>query len=349
MMGQIVMNFRELLHSLKTEAPKAAYALVVDNDVFQKPILLSEQEVRFLIDFAIEHQPEIEFQGTTVPMLTFLMSLGTQETEHQNDLVLGLKDPRFEAILIEKAEQKVRETVCDGSVSVLFGLSANPPTIGHLLFIKHLLTQYAQIHIVLNAQSPLKKNQEDVSSNLRLEMLSEMLKAEQLSLHRCLIERVEIDRAPPSRMVATLSLLILSATQPSRWLLVLGLDVLFHFHNWYQWSRIGALCDLKFYPRTGFLLEKKKIMACLHRMIEHDINITLVYDTMLLKAEYEDINACLKKPVQVVYEKTELPQSASTDLRRHYADTNVSSGVPSTIHPVVDAQIRRLKLYGFKG
>ncbi len=341
------MFFLDFLQSIQHDAPKKIYVLTTNSAVLETPISLSTDEIQQLIDFAVQHHPFIEFQSKKIPMLTFLMSLGTQISRDQQDLILGFKDPRFEELIIQTAEQKIAYTNADVPFSAVFGLSANPPTMGHLMFIQHLLTQYADVHVVLNGQSPLKKKEEYAPADLRLEMLSDMLSASDLPLKQCLIERVEIDREYPSRMIATLSLLTLSSAISKRWVLVLGIDVLFHFLEWYQWDRIGHLCELKFYPRPGVVIDVDNMLTSLQKMTEQGMSITLVYDTVSLKEKYRSICSQLNKPVTLVHEPFCFLESASCELRQYYKSATPQDTPPATIHASVDQKIRKLKLYGF--
>lgn len=345
-----MMNFLQFLAEIEREMPRKSYTLdAISSPNF--PVILSQNDIAKLIDFALLHQPMITIFPNTkaIPMLTFLMSLGTQEQEGELDRVLGLKDARIEHEMIEKALIHAKKGRANGIKKIVFGLSGNPPTIDHLRFIQHLVEKYEYVYLVLNAQSPCKKRTDYVSADLRLEMLAEMLEAEHVDKNRYEISSVEMDRDPPSRMIATLSLLTLSSAVSLQLTLALGLDALLHFEQWYQWQRFGGLCDIKFYPRPGIVLDIHQAARVLQKMTKEGIGTTLVYHTEELKHQYQRINAQLDVPLTLIKESISTSNSSSTELRDYYSSLSDGIGnIPLNIHPVVDRKIRALQLYGYK-
>jgi nicotinate (nicotinamide) nucleotide adenylyltransferase len=165
--------------------------------------------------------------------------------------------------------------------TIVFGLSGNPPTQNHLLFIQHLLSlkNYDLVRVVLNAQSPLKSPDHYISPEARFELLQTMLKSAQVDLSRCVLERLELERPPPSRMIETLSALSARSKQQDiseKTTLVLGLDALMQFTDWYQWEQYATVCKIKFYPREHLKIAAEDIAQQLVILKKAGIQATLV-------------------------------------------------------------------------
>lgn len=338
--------FNDLLIRMKTH-PQPIYELDPLNDTDW--IQLSENEIRDLVDFAILHQPKVflRSENKTLDLLTLLLSMGTQSDVYQKDPFLGYKDERIESYIIEQAKIRVKSLKKYRSKSAVFGLSGNPPTMNHLIFIQHLIQRYETTHIILNASSPLKNPNDYVSGEVRFEMLQAMLQAEHVNMQKCFIERLELDRAPPSRMIGTLSLLILK-TEDSlvKKTLILGLDCLDGFQNWYHWAQYGELCELKFYPRIGMVIDLRRTFESLRLIINQNINVTLVYNLPEQKVLYDKINALLGYKITILEENIALFQGSSTELRAYYAANAFKHNkLPPNIHPMVDDIIKRRKLF----
>ncbi len=262
------MYFEDLMDAIKHELPEKIYHL---NELQTgEPFVLSDKDIELVVDFAIAHQPQITLLPTqnTVDLLTLLMSMGTELPGNPNrDKFLGKKDQRIEECIIQRAIERIQSLENSTAHAAVFGLSGNPPTVNHLVYIKHLLTIHDDLHVVINAQSPLKDAQSYTAAETRLFMLKKMLEAEHLDGEHCKVERLEIDRDPPSRMIATLSLLVLMNAN-TKFTLILGLDGLMDFHKWYKWRQYGSLCDIKFYPREGLAMDVEKITASLQRLLD---------------------------------------------------------------------------------
>jgi nicotinate (nicotinamide) nucleotide adenylyltransferase len=210
--------------------------------------------------------------------------------------------------------------------TIVFGLSANPPTKNHLIFIEYLLglTSYDLVRVVLSAQSPLKSAADYLPAEDRFSLLKAMLEAASIDFKRCVLERLELERPPPSYMIDTLKALHLRAEQTGvheHMTLVLGLDALGQFTDWYQWDAYGDVCDIKFYPRAG--------------------------EQMLPQAIEEQLNILQNAGIQADFiDNQDLPMGAgsATDARMHYAAGKL--GIPDGMTPEVDQIIREHGYYG---
>ena len=175
-----------------------------------------------------------------------------------------------------------------------------------------------------------------------------MLEAEGTDLQRCQLERLEIDREPPSRMILTLSLLILEATVSTRFTLALGLDTLVEFDQWYRWQDYGSLCGLKFYPREGFVIDEKGMTKALNKLLQKGIGVAVVYRTKEQHQAYLCVQQCLQNPLlSLSKENLRTSEGSASKLREHYASKPSSwTKLPDDVHPAVDAFIRKHGLYG---
>lgn len=341
-----------MLHAIKQDAPCGLYHLHELPD--KKPIVLSDADIRLLVEFALLYKPKVTLHPSrkTIDLLTLLISIGTELPLNKDnvDKYLGRKDNRIETYIIEQAIQRVEATGFGVANTVVFGLSGNPPTINHLIYIQHLMMVYDTVHLILNAQSPLKDSTNYLDAETRLEMLQTMLTAEHVDSVRCKLERLEIDRDPPSRMIATISLLLLNSNLNQRVTLALGLDALPDFSQWYKWSQYGALCDIKFYPRQGVTIDAEQLSTALAELLNNKMNVTLVYHSEEQKKAYELIAIPLdKKRLALSEEIIPTFQGSSTELRDYYGPENAdNTQIPPNIHPVVDQLIRARGLYGYR-
>lgn len=219
------------------------------------PLKLTTSEIETIITDAAKNQYVINRPHHPYPisLLTQFLSMGTTRSRAHTDLdpILGEKDPRIEDAFIACAKKAQHHAHDVKTHAAIFGLSANPPTRDHGQYIRSLLTRYDRVHVIVNAQSPLKSETELVNAEARFEMMRIMLHAEGIDFTRCRLERIEIDRDPPSRMIATLSLLILMYPQTS-WSLILGADAFDQFTAWYRWEDFKSLCQIVCYPRPGY-------------------------------------------------------------------------------------------------
>ncbi len=166
--------------------------------------------------------------------------------------------------------------------TLVYGLSGNPPTLNHFYFIKHLLqADGVVVTVVLNAQSPLKSSESYVDGTIRFKMLDTMMHdLEDEERSRCCLSRLEIDRAAPSRMVVTMSVLNLLSQNQAQPTLVLGMDALAEFKYWYRWEALGQLCHLKFYPRADQSLSHLVLKQELAYLQAHGFHhLTIVFKT----------------------------------------------------------------------
>ncbi|MCH9756936.1 MAG: nicotinate-nicotinamide nucleotide adenylyltransferase [Gammaproteobacteria bacterium] len=210
--------------------------------------------------------------------------------------------------------------------TIVFGLSGNPPTQNHLLFIQYLLSLkgYDLVRVVLSAQSPLKPLEDYLSAENRFELLKAMLESASVDWNRCVLERLEIERPPPSKMLMTLKAFIARAKQQGiseQITLVLGLDALKQFTDWYEWDAFGSLCEIVFYPRED--------------------------EMMSLEEQDEKLKVLHKAGIKAFVIRDEvLPMVAgsATKARAHYALGR--QGIPEGITEVVDKLIRERGYYG---
>lgn len=228
--------------------------------------LESEMTISSLVQLACTHKIEIPIKDKSIDLLVALLDMG----------------PEAEAEVIRQALACRVQQPDTLPSSVVFGFSGNPPTESHFLFIQHLLDTepaYARVYTILNATSPLKSNPNDytyIPTEGRIEMKRAGLEATGLHNNpRCIDETIETDRAAPSRMVATLSAMILRAERdnaPEAYTLALGMDALPTFKRWYKCEAILGLCDIKFFPREDESLapdEMQSALAELHALYPH--------------------------------------------------------------------------------
>ncbi len=209
--------------------------------------------------------------------------------------------------------------------TLVFGLSGNPPTRNHLLFIQHLLTleEYDLVRVVLSAQSPLKPFQDYIPPEARFKMLQTMLAVAGVDWRRCVLERLELDRPPPSYMKETLEALIERARKAhikEHITLVLGLDALNTLTDWYAWQDLGALCEIQFYPRGDVVMTQTTIHTKLKVLQDAGIQAS------------------------VVKREADMVAGSATHARMYYASGK--SGLPQGITPEVDQLIREKGYYG---
>lgn len=222
----------------------------------------------------------------------------------------------------------------------LFGLSANPPTLGHLAFIQHLIDMGRMVIIMPNNQSTLK--QTGIPSTFKQQMLQCMLDEYGILPGTYCLSNLEIDRPAPSRMITTLALLQQPVT------LALGLDTLQSFTRWSRWHDLSYFCDLVFYPRPLIYDTNQsvddiiKIMSSsLVQLNQTGMAITFVYNTQTQRRLYEAIieNAYSSNPTPLVrlkYEPINLIEScSSTAVRNHYATSN-------EYHPFVSLGVHQI-------
>lgn len=379
------MNLKQLLQEIQNASfdPKITYT--IEPLYSNEALILTEQEIETLVEAAIKLQPQVELihyndhrtrrtgsteggfppraacehdempavtePATRSPLLTLLMSLGTGESF---DPYIGQKDPRIETLIIQKAIERVQQLSKNAlTEEAVFGITGNPPTLNHLAYIQHLLKRYPVLHLVLNAQSPLKDSANNVDTQTRLIMLQKMLEACHVDLNRCLIERLEIDRDPPSRMLATLALLALRPeTQNKKLILILGMDGFLNFDHWYRWQDFSKLCHIKFYPREGLIITEEMLIEKLKCLLEKRLDFSFVYYQETQKKLYEQCFKKLGKLADEIILKQEAISThagSSTELRSYYqsiTDTpDEYAQIPPNIHPTVHQYILAHRIF----
>ena len=310
----------------------------------ERPFVLSSTDIDLLLELASLHRSQT--------LLLALASMGTVELDAEQkikdprDPLIGRRDPAIEVALIDKAiaQQSSARQHEGATPKFVYGLSGNPPTLNHLYFIKHLLTQ-GDVSVVLNAQSPLKELDSYVAPNIRFEMLQGMLHSSDESFSRCHLSRLEIDRVAPSRMVVTMSMLVLLSDTKERHTLVLGLDALPVFTRWYKYASLARLCDLKFYPRSGEVLADAVMKHHLETLEEEGVHqVQMVFNTEADAASFLEKNPGYKASVEII---PDIGEGSATAVRAYYLDKSLDTDVlpgPAT-HPAVHELIQHHRLF----
>ncbi|PJD93054.1 MAG: hypothetical protein CK424_03375 [Legionella sp.] len=230
----------------------------------------NEVDLRFLIDLVVQYP--------------FFLPDESQRPALLKCLDLAIEDHRIESYVIDKAKtmvdiqnQKSLKNV------VLFGASFNPTTLGHIEFIRLLLQghpdTYDFVRLIPTGQSPLKNAKAYASISDRVHILQMMLAAhiDTTDRQRLSIERIEIDRSPPSRMVVTLSAMVLLRQGQERYTLACGYDHVTQLSNWYRWQDLKDLCSFVFYPRQGITLLTEYHLACLLTLCRAGFSVKIVF------------------------------------------------------------------------
>lgn len=322
----------------------------------EKPFIFSTDEIDCLLDCA-QHYFSDNLLMALASMGT--VSLNDGEQKPTPDAWIGLRDKRIEDALIQKALIKsdaFKRIDTPRPSSFVYGLSGNPPTLDHLRFIKYLLDdQSAQLVVVLNAQSPLKALDSYVDGALRLTFLEMMLSDDSFPKSyraRCHLSHLEIDRAPPSRMVVTQSILTLVSRTSERYTLILGLDGLKEFTTWYQWRALLTLCDIKFFPRPGQAIDTHAIKGYLDKIgAEFSSNIHMVFNTEREKSDFLAIAPRYSASVAIMPDLSPHSATVVREAYKHHAlDNTPKSDIPcpDNIHPRVHKAILEHGLFGLK-
>lgn len=316
---------------------------------YKNPIRLSQHDIETLVKYAINYNIRIPWEGNEVDVLSIFLRIGSfdetlRATMANQDPILGQKDKRIEHYIIKQAEQRYTQYQATTHVAV-FGLSGNPPTCNHALFIKHLVNspKYSKVYAILSAQSPLKAKSDYLDSELRLTLLKDMLSDMAIDTSRCVVETLEIDRGPPSRMVATISQLILRTKNASVFVLAMGMDTLPLFTKWYKWDNLVKLCSLNFYARPGINLSLTNLTDAIVPLLSKNADITLTFNTLpehILQTYKKTLmlipNA--KEHLTITQEAIPTTQGSASEIREHYRHGN--PGIPIGMTPSNDKKIR---------
>lgn len=347
------MNIQEMLDKIKREEP-----LEIDEmEESTKLLRLSDEDIKQLVDFSIRKQPQVRLlpSGKTVDLLTKLMCMGTAQDpsrelispSNNKDKYIGYKDSRIERYIIQKAIEKAGYRKKNAREEAILGLSANPPTINHGLYIQHLMKIYSTLHVIINAQSPLKQGYHSryPSGEARLDLLNTMLKSEGILRKepQLVLDTLEIDRDPPSRTIATLALLLLKANDTPNYSLILGLDGLFSFTRWYRWEDFAKLCEIKIYPRSGIHYTQETMRKALERLVNNGQKLTLVANSLKLKTVYDAVcKAIDNKLLTCTFEEIGTFEGSATDVRKFYRnENNVGQKHPNISESVHELVIKR--------
>jgi nicotinic acid mononucleotide adenylyltransferase len=347
------MNIQEMLNKIKHKEPLEIDELEESTTLLR----LSDEDIKQLVDFSIIKQPQVKLlpSGKRVDLLTKLMCMGTEQDRSHDltspldnkDKYIGYKDSRIERYIIQKAIEKAACRKKNAPEEAILGLSANPPTINHGLYIQHLMKIYSTLHVIINAQSPLKQGYPShyPSGEARLHLLNTMLKSEGILLKepQLILDTLEIDRDPPSRAIATLALLLLKSNDIPNYSLILGLDGLFSFTRWYRWVDFAKLCEIKIYPRSGIHYTQEEWRETLERLINNGQELTLVANTRKLKTTYDALcNTLNNELLTCTYEEIMTFEGSATDVRKFYeTGNNVHAKHPNVSESVHNLIIER--------
>jgi nicotinate (nicotinamide) nucleotide adenylyltransferase len=248
--------------------------------------------------------------------------------------------------LIEQAQARyaIRKPASSKNIAI-FGFSANPPTKNHLTFINHLTEHYDRVLVIPTNQSTLKKQEDYAPIASRIHM-TEALLHDVHHQNKCELNRSEVDRAPPSRMVDTLSHLILQSTNIN-YTLALGFDAIRSFTTWYDWNALSQLCEVKFYPRPGSEgdITPTEMHEALRALFTPEpphrpMNISLVFQSEKEKAPFDAIlNQFIPLGLNVSIEDVAMRAGSATDIRAFYqAHRNQKHpGVTQDVHDIIHA------------
>lgn len=326
-------------------------------------ITLEDSEINCLIELLSTYPVSIIHNSKRVNAFLLLINMGTAPINgsKNSDTFLGKKDARIEQAIINaaiKKKEQQQQAIPEGvpiKRTAIFGLSGNPPTLNHLALIKHLLTDktYHEVHAILNAQSTLKAIDGYVNPELRYQMLQGMLYENGIDFSRCKLSRLEIDRAPPSRMIVTLSTIVLLSDEALDLTLILGRDALSLakdgntlFTHWHYWQAFNKLCRLKFYAREGEELSVDVMARAINTLEANNFDFSIVFKSEEhrdgLLNELRPLVARLNETVFTI-ENVPTTEGSATDIRNHYLAGN--EGVPKGLSQSNDQFIRKNNLF----
>lgn len=311
--------------------------------------LLLQSEIETLIHVAVSKKPLIYLAHTkkTIPLMTLLASMGTTTSVHDDKP--GMVDARIEHAMIQAAIKKNNATPLDAPRYAIFGLSGNPTHLAHLREMAHHAALFPVLYLVLNQSSPLKPREDYADADIRLALLTRALQDELSPAlqEKIRIETLELDRKPPSRMITTLSQLMLMSEDTMRLTLIVGADTLVSFHQWHRYADFGALCDLKVVVRPGFVLTDADLQQACVRFIANNMRVTFTYETDMQKNQYLRIITNLEHHnlLQLSHEPSTGLNCASSEIRKHY-QTGHTEAHPH-LHPSSHALIVETESYGY--
>lgn len=130
----------------------------------------------------------------------------------------------------------------------IFGGTFDPPHLGHLAVASDLHSRLSldRVIFVPAAVSPFKRGADSAAAEIRLEMTVAATAGDP----RFVVERLEIDRPPPSYTVDTLRELRSRLPGAELWLLV-GADVARDLGRWNSPAEIARLARLAVFARDG--------------------------------------------------------------------------------------------------
>ena len=135
----------------------------------------------------------------------------------------------------------------------------------------------------------------------------------------CDLSRIEVDRAAPSRMVVTMSILNLLANHNETFRLVLGMDALPKLSGWYHWSELGRLCQIKFYPRQGEAIDNRLMGGALKALKQGGVcDVQMVFNDDNQRQAF--LNECASFPAEQtsVAVIPDISEGSATQIRDQY-------------------------------
>lgn len=349
------MTFFEFLLQIKSQTATSHQSLAFlelcekYSRITQLPIQLLDEEINCLVDLISLHEPSL---------LQFIsMGTATNNADENIDPMLGVKDPRIEQAIIAKAIEKQHQlerlSHKPAVKKAIFGLSGNPPTLNHLAMIKHLCQNqaYDLTLAIINAQSTLKAKSDYANAADRYAMLQNMLQTSDIDPSKYQLSRIEIDRTSPSRMVVSLSALILLSSERQKLDLILGRDALTlkngrsNLTYWYGFENLGKLCHIKFYPREGEELSISEMAQAITPLLENNISFSLVFRNEVTKNVYATELSGQLDVSAIKFEVATLTttKGSATEIRNHYK-TGLS-GCPEGLSEINDCYIREKELF----
>lgn len=313
--------------------------------------ICSQTDLYFLIDLVVRYPFLISVSGRTrqqVPALLYCL-----------DLAVG--DVRVESYVIEKAIQIMCASDHIPAKKVaIFGASFNPTTRGHIDLIQLLLKghpdAYDLVRLMPTGQSPLKPAHQYASITDRLRLLQMMLDAhvDPCDRRRLCVEHLEVDRSAPSRMVVTLSALVLLHHGQERYTLACGYDHVSQLSQWYRWQDLKHLCELVFYPRQGVTLLTEQHVLCLITLSQAGLGLKIVFSESVHKGAFYEFCRTRLDTLQMTWiakitlvddPTVCIASSSATAIRAYYQQAQTHAAIPEGLTPEVHRYILKHRCY----
>ncbi len=311
----------------------------------------SETDLHLLIDLVVRYPFLISVSGRTLQQVPSLLCC----------LDLAVSDIRIESYVIEKAIHVMRDCMRIPAKKVaIFGASFNPTTQGHIDLIQLLLQghpdAYDLVRLMPAGQSPLKPAHQYAASTHRLHMLRMMLDAHVEPNDRCrlCVEHLEVDRSAPSRMVVTLSALVLLHHGHERYTLACGYDHVIQLSQWYRWQDLKHLCELVFYPRQGVSLVTEQHAWCLSALSQAGIGLKIIFSDAAQRVAFYEFCRTHLDTLQMTWiakitlvddPKVRITSGSATAIRAYYQQAQTHEAIPVGLTPEVHRYILKHRCY----